>query len=372
MNAAKSWRRSQRMRTAGGLLLGLAAVAAVTGMAQYGAGVPRRLALMPAAAEEDSFHRAAKKKYSADELRKRYPFESLTARLEYERAHAKADAKHPTPDLSYQAAERLRKMEQAFGGPQWWSNLRAESLKQLHSNKVEEFISREGFGVSRIPLPAPEFLELAEASPIPFTASGARPPAEKAIGPKIPLARGDEAGPAELMKPDALMPSLAQLDMFHLRGQMNFINTASLGYIKDREHVAGFQAHQFRTIPQLVDPAITREKTPRKEKWAVARLELVSLLKHEKPAIYISETLPRMEQLKEAKTRPLDDFEANALQRLQKGEDVVTESSLNQIRMMGSLRAARQCMQCHSAKRGELLGSFSYVLQRVPPRTPVE
>jgi hypothetical protein len=174
------------------------------------------------------------------------------------------------------------------------------------------------------------------------------------------------------MKADALMPSLPQLDLFHLRGQMNFISSPSLGYIKDRKHVAGFQAHQFRAMPQLVDPVYAREKTPRKEKWAVARLELVSLLKHEEPAVYVSETLPRMEQLQEAKTRPLDEFEANALKRLQKGEDVVTESSLNQIRMMGSLRAAKQCMQCHSAKRGELLGSFSYVMQRVPSRTPLE
>jgi hypothetical protein len=36
--------------------------------------------------------------------------------------------------------------------------------------------------------------------------------------------------------------------------------------------------------------------------------------------------------------------------------------------MVGALRAARQCLECHEGRRGDLLGTFSYVLQRVPPR----
>lgn len=368
MNPIKSLGRARRLRAAGGLFLGLAVVAAVGGMAQYGAPVPKEPERKPAARLENSYPRPARKKLTAEELRKRYPFESMASRLEQESERGTRAA----PKLSDAAVKRLQSVDQSYGASPWWGNLRGESLKQLHSNEVEKFIAREGFGLSRMPMPGPEFLELAEASPIPFTASGALPLAAKSIGPKIALAKGEEAGPPALMKANALMPSLAQLDTFHYRGQMNFITPGSLGYVKDREHVSGFQAHQFRALPQLVEPAVTREKTPRKEKWAVARLELVSLLKHEEPAVYVSETLPRMEQLKEAKLRPLDEFEADALRRLRKGEDVVTESSLNQIRMMGSLRAAKQCMQCHSAKRGELLGSFSYVMQRVPPRTPVE
>ena len=38
----------------------------------------------------------------------------------------------------------------------------------------------------------------------------------------------------------------------------------------------------------------------------------------------------------------------------------------NRIRMVGSLRAGKDCMECHSIRRGELLGAFSYEL--VPPR----
>jgi hypothetical protein len=79
-----------------------------------------------------------------------------------------------------------------------------------------------------------------------------------------------------------------------------------------------------------------------------------------------------MDRLKKARTRPLDVFESEGLKRLQNGEDIVAEASLNHIRMMGSLRAAKKCLECHTGEHGELLGSFSYRLQRVPLRTPVE
>jgi hypothetical protein len=163
------------------------------------------------------------------------------------------------------------------------------------------------------------------------------------------------------------MPTFPQLDLFHLRGQYNFIAPNSLGYIKDRDRVAGFQSHQFRIMPEVGDWRARGEKPP-KEQWAVARLELVSLLKNDRPAVYVSSELPRMEQLGKAKTRPLDEFEAETLKRLQKGEDVVADAAVNHIRLMGSLRAAKQCQECHSVPRGELLGAFTYDLQRVPPR----
>ena len=63
-------------------------------------------------------------------------------------------------------------------------------------------------------------------------------------------------------------------------------------------------------------------------------------------------------------TRPLVPFEKKALTALKAGDDLVTESSGDRIRMMGSLRAAKQCLQCHDAKRGDLLGAFSWDLQR--------
>jgi hypothetical protein len=110
-----------------------------------------------------------------------------------------------------------------------------------------------------------------------------------------------------------------------------------------------------------------KRPAPEKERWQIYRLELVGLLKHKEPAVYLSDFLPRMDQLRKAKTRPPTAFEQRALCQVQAGDDLVVEASANQIRMMGSLRAAKQCLACHHARRGDLLGTFSYQLRRISP-----
>ena len=77
---------------------------------------------------------------------------------------------------------------------------------------------------------------------------------------------------------------------------------------------------------------------------------------------YVSSHLPRMDELREAPTRPLNDFELQAVDRIRSDEDVVTDEVPGRIRMLGSLRAAKDCVQCHSVGRGELLGALSYEL----------
>jgi hypothetical protein len=73
-----------------------------------------------------------------------------------------------------------------------------------------------------------------------------------------------------------------------------------------------------------------------------------------------------MMALQKAETRPLTKFETRALKSLREGDDLVTEATTEQIRMLGSLRASKQCLACHEVKRGELLGAFSYKLARSP------
>jgi hypothetical protein len=46
--------------------------------------------------------------------------------------------------------------------------------------------------------------------------------------------------------------------------------------------------------------------------------------------------------------------------------DFVIDDNDDRIRMVGSLRAGKNCLECHSVRRGELLGAFSYEL--VPTR----
>ncbi len=100
------------------------------------------------------------------------------------------------------------------------------------------------------------------------------------------------------------------------------------------------------------------------ERWKVQRLELVSLLKHDAPVVYVSESLPRMKDTDDTKTRPLDAFEKSGLEALLAGEDLKVSESDNEIRMVGSVRAVKQCLACHGVERGDLLGAFTYKLRR--------
>src|SRR5262249_54569712 len=129
----------------------------------------------------------------------------------------------------------------------------------------------------------------------------------------------------------------------HLYAILDFADPKEFGFFKDRRHVAGFRPHQLRWVPH---PA---------ERWEVRRLELVGLLLHEKPVAYVTEHLPRMDELGEAATRPLDPFEASALGRLRHGEDLLYHEVPGGMRMLGAIRSVKQCVACHGGERGDLL-----------------
>ena len=54
--------------------------------------------------------------------------------------------------------------------------------------------------------------------------------------------------------------------------------------------------------------------------WAIRTIELVSLLKHPEPMVYLSDHLPRMDELRGARVRPLDAFERESLPALRRRE----------------------------------------------------
>ena len=73
----------------------------------------------------------------------------------------------------------------------------------------------------------------------------------------------------------------------------------------------------------------------------------------------------------EAATRPLNAFETEALPRLVDSEEIVARATTNRIEMVGAIRAARECTECHEVERGQLLGAFTYTLVRDPWVAPV-
>jgi hypothetical protein len=127
---------------------------------------------------------------------------------------------------------------------------------------------------------------------------------------------------------------------------------------------AGFEPH---SVYDSLNWRHDLYQPPKEPQWQVQRMELVSLLKHEEPAVYVSKTLPNMKQLVDGKTRPLDAFESGALQELYAGEFIVTEPAGTHLRMVGAVRAGETCIECHAVQTGELLGAFSYELSKGGP-----
>lgn len=276
------------------------------------------------------------------ELRKAYPLESLADRLDYESSNVSTSG-----PIVLQAAvdKRLAGDEQIFDrqkGRQW-------DLELIHDRTHEKFVRAIGFGVMRMPLPRKESVERPELQDIPFNGL------EK------------ELSPSDFYPWSTANPTTASgpADALHDASRFDFLNAEGFGAIRTpRTQVAGFIEHAFHRHPL--------EGAKARPQWSVDRIELVSLLKHDAPRVYVLDHLPRMDQLngETAPTRPLNAFEASALVKLRTDEDLVVAQNGAEVQMLGSLRAANQCLDCHNVQRGELLGAFSYRLTEVDAAAP--
>jgi hypothetical protein len=318
-------------------------------------------------------HRPAKAgRWNAEELRAKFPFESLDERLAYERKRMAGHEQHVTAAGSLtEAARQSLDAQESSIEMQRRFDLRTRALRELHSDRVAQFISQQGFGESRMIRPTPSHLELPEAPPVQLATVSSDAYAQEGVR-AIPIpATTDERGDA----PDRL-PSLAMLREFHGNNRWNFLTVSAWGAVKSNKQAAGFEGHAFRHLPKLVEPRASNDE-PRppepdsKHPWHVTRLELVSLLVHDKPQVYVSNRLPKMTELARSKVRDLGEFEQQALKTLQGGDELAADATLNRIRMLGAVRASKQCLECHEAQRGDLLGAFSYELRRDPPVKPV-
>jgi hypothetical protein len=102
-------------------------------------------------------------------------------------------------------------------------------------------------------------------------------------------------------------------------------------------------------------------------RWTVRKVQLVGLSKNDKPVVYLTDHLPKMDkgkEIKEIPTRDLDTFENHSLRLLRRGQELHSETAGNFIRMMAPIFAAEKCVSCHTAK-GQMLGAFSYEIERV-------
>lgn len=182
----------------------------------------------------------------------------------------------------------------------------------LHEEEVEKFISREGFGLSRIAPPGPHYWQLPSTPELPLASSlnasdGSEPP------------RPVPAWPAVASTPQAPLPTRDALTEFHHSEESSFFDVNRFGYVKDKQHVTGFLPHAVTYAPNMRSFDGRPWYEVRTEQWALRRLELVSLLTHPEPKVYVSDALPRMDKLAEATVRGLGAFEEAALTPSERG-----------------------------------------------------
>lgn len=271
------------------------------------------------------------------QLQHELPYESLTTRLPDRPAIGNGMPKNTTR-LDERENELNDVMKKSL------SINRSFNLRRLHEDSVDIFVNSAGMGYRRMDA----FLD-SEAKKLKYFIGGTVHNKQEVrqpdyLNPVIPAVKGLSANIPQW--------NLSKMLRLHDDSVLDFVNPFGFGYVKDREHVAGFLKHGMSKMPKA-------DST-----WSVAHLELVGLVVHEKPVVYVTANLPQMEEVQHVPNRPIDTFEQDGLDALRNGEDLYYRGNETQARMMGSIRATKQCLACHGGSRGDLLGAFSYGLRR--------
>jgi hypothetical protein len=119
------------------------------------------------------------------------------------------------------------------------------------------------------------------------------------------------------------------------------------------------------TFQETIQKSMRGYPASETERWNVRKVQLVGLTKNPKGVVYDADKVPGMKGVKDIPTRELDAFEKQALEALQSGDNLKVERHGAEMRVMGPIYAGKQCLACHD-KLGELLGAFTYVLEREP------
>lgn len=269
---------------------------------------------------------AIEQQAAASRLRAKYPFESMADRVPEPRPDLRAP-------LNAAAGARLNDFEQVVQS-EARGTFRNYQLQRLHEDTVGAFVNSPGFGVARMmgPPTGESLKDRSDRDDVPAQ------PGSPALWPGgMPYVVVNE------MDRDSL-------NGLHANGLLDFVNPRGWGYVKEGRKAAGFLPHGFSRVPAA-------------DNWQVQRIELVGLLKHPEPVVYPSDRLPAMADLHNAPTRPLDPFETAGIAAVRRGEEGFAARRGDEVRFVGAIRSAKQCVECHGGERGDLLGAFAYALR---------
>jgi len=266
-----------------------------------------------------------------------YPYESIEARL------PKRELSPPRlPGSMESELFDLGSDVYRAGATPYFGDQRGHQLMLIHENRVQAFVESFGFGVGRLAQLGRPISQNSLTMKLRTTESPVAQPGSKPVE-WLSAGANDRIG---------FVDSSDALRNLHKSSFLDFVYPPAFGYFKDRRNVAGFRPHQFSQIPAV------------EASLKVETLELVGLVVHEEPVAYISEKLPRMDVLRTAPIRALDNFEKLGLANLREGEMLFVAHQGDYVRMLGAIRATRQCTSCHDCERGTLLGAFSYILAK--------
>lgn len=272
------------------------------------------------------------------QLRNKFSYASIENRLQ------------PVNETKYLVAETGVDSEE-FRSPLWWQS-RARSIEALHRSAVFHFLETPEFGVIRMAYPSLRILEEPDGSPILLPDDFARE--ERGEQNRYPLLGTDTTVDARIQ---------GQLRQDHVTFRNWFLDPNRFGSVQDVDQVAGFLPHAMTDNKRSpFHPKDVLSEPFGKFSLKLQRLQLVGLLFHAEPVVYVLDTLPELLSAGTAPTRPLDEFESRGLNQLIEGETIHFERSGATVHMLGALRNAGSCVSCHPGPTNQLLGAFSYEL----------
>ena len=279
-----------------------------------------------------------------ERLSEKYPYESMASRL--------PTRMEKTTGESHYDPHQLELQESFFD--QNTDPNRTRVLKSIHEDHVNRFIISPNFGRLRTIRSESRLLKYGDYFLLPDPNREGKP------GDRRFYDCSSSQTAEEVHDPD--------LEMLNRKSIFGFAFPVGFGLIRSRDEVAGFLPHQMREAPGPT------------KLWAIRTIDLVGLL-HDKPIVYDSDLLPKMDgpiderhmderrveenKMYPKKIRNLDSFEAQALEQLKAGADISIEPLGLDLRMLGAIRSLKQCIVCHEGSRGDLLGAFTYHLEPV-------